>query len=67
MAVTKHIPASQLVDLPWLTLEQTAQLLQVSTEHVRRRARAGTLPGCERVLDVWRVRTSALLGEEAGR
>lgn len=59
--VTKQLPAKELAELPWLTLEQAAQLLQVSTEHVRRRARAGTLPGCERVLDVYRVRTSVLL------
>jgi predicted site-specific integrase-resolvase len=59
---TKQLPAKELAELPYLTLEQTAKLLQVSTEHVRRRARAGTLPGCERVLGVWRVRSSELLG-----
>jgi predicted site-specific integrase-resolvase len=58
---TKQLPARELAELPWLTLEQTAQLLQVSTEHVRRRARAGTLPGCECILGVYRVRTSKLM------
>ena len=37
------------------------------TEHVRRRARAGTLPGCECILGVYRVRTSELLpGDRSG-
>ena len=58
---TKQLPARELAELPYLTLEQCSVLLQVSTEHVRRRARAVTLPGCTKVLDVYRVRTSELL------
>jgi hypothetical protein len=60
VSTTKQLP-SELAQLPFLTLEQCAQLLQVSTEHVRRQARAGTLPGLENVLGVYRVRASALL------
>ena len=41
---TKQLAAEQLAELPYLTLEQCARLLQVSKEHVRRRARATTCP-----------------------
>ena len=43
---TKKMTPAQLAELPLLTIEQTAQLLQCSPEHLRRQARAGTLPGC---------------------
>ena len=59
--MVKDVSPSELVKLPYLTLDQTARVLQVSHEHVRRQAKAGTLPGAERVLGVWRVRTSVLL------
>jgi hypothetical protein len=59
------LPTRELAELPYLTLDQTAQLLQVSTEHIRRQARAGTLPGCESILGVYRVRTSVLLDGES--
>lgn len=65
MGTATTLTTRELPDLPYLTLEQTAQLLQVSTEHVRRRARAGTIPGLETVLGVYRVRTSELLDGEA--
>jgi hypothetical protein len=64
MPDTKHLTARELAELPYLTLEQCAALLQVSTEHVRRKARANDVPGLERVLGVWRVRTAELLGAE---
>ena len=42
---TKKMTPAQLAELPLLTIEQTAALLQRSPEHLRRQARAGTLPG----------------------
>jgi predicted site-specific integrase-resolvase len=58
---TKKMTPAQLAELPLLTIEQTAQLLQCSPEHLRRQARAGTLPGCVTVCGVYRVRTEELL------
>jgi predicted site-specific integrase-resolvase len=58
---TKRLTAAQLAELPYLTLEQTAQLLQCSTEHIRRQVRTGTLPGAVNVCGVYRVRTDELL------
>lgn len=58
---TKMKTATQLSELPLLTLDQTAQLLQCSVEHVRRQARAGTLPGLVTVAGVYRVKTDQLL------
>ena len=37
---TKKLTPAQLLDLPLLTIEQAAQLLQCSPEHLRRQARA---------------------------
>jgi len=51
-----------LESLTFLTVQQTSDLLQVSTEHVYRKIRANELPGAEFVLGVWRVRTDVLLG-----
>lgn len=62
---TAPLLPSQLVALPWLTLDQVAVVLQVSGEHVRRSARAGTLPGLQVILGVQRVRTSELLGSNS--
>lgn len=45
---TKQLPARELAELPYLTLEQCSVLLQVSTEHVRRRARAGSYRAARR-------------------
>jgi len=59
--MTKKMTPAQLADLPLLTLDQCAQVLQTSTEHVRRQARAGMLPGLVTVAGVYRVRTDALL------
>ena len=59
--MSKKIPTAQLAEMPLLTIEQAAQLLQCSTEHLRRQARAGTLPGFVTVCGVYRVRTDALL------
>jgi excisionase family DNA binding protein len=56
---------AQLAELPYLTIEQAAQLLQVSPEHLRRQARAGTLPGLVTVVGVYRVRTNELLAGAA--
>ncbi len=58
---TKKMTPAQLAELPLLTIEQTAQLLQCSTEHLRRQARAGTLPGLVTVCGVYRVRAEELL------
>ncbi len=52
--------AQQLLDMPLLTIEQAAQVLQCSAEHLRRQARAGSLPGLVNVCGVYRVRTDAL-------
>lgn len=65
MATTKKMTAAQLADLPVLTLDQAAQLLQCSAEHLRRQARAGTLPGLMVVAGVYRVHTAELLGGAA--
>ena len=62
---TKKLTPAQLLDLPLLTIEQAAQLLQCSPEHLRRQARAGTLPGLVTVCGVYRVRTDALLAGAA--
>jgi predicted site-specific integrase-resolvase len=58
---TKKMTPAQLAEMPLLTLDQAAQLLQCTTEHLRRQARAGTLPGLVTVCGVYRVRTDALL------
>jgi excisionase family DNA binding protein len=62
---TKKLTAAQLAEMPLLTIEQAAQLLQCSTEHLRRQARAGTLPGLVTMCGVYRVRTDALLAGAA--
>jgi excisionase family DNA binding protein len=54
---TKH-----LEQLTFLTLDQVAELYQVSAEHIRRKVRSGEIPGVEKVLGVFRVRTAVLLG-----
>jgi len=53
---------SELAQLPFLTADQVAVLLQCTPEHVRRQIRAGKVPGVERHLGVVRIRTSELLG-----
>jgi excisionase family DNA binding protein len=60
---TKKMTPAQLAEMPLLTIEQAAQLLQCSSEHLRRQARAGTLPGLVNVAGIYRIRRSALLGE----
>jgi excisionase family DNA binding protein len=52
---------SELVQLPFLTTEQVATLLQCSVEHVRRQVRLGKVPGVEVHLGVVRIRTTELL------
>jgi hypothetical protein len=62
LEVTKKIQgAAALAELPLLTLAQTAEVTQTSVEHVRRKYRAGELPGAVRVAGVVRVKTSELL------
>ncbi len=61
MATKEKLTPAQLLDLPLLTLEQTAQLLQCSPEHLRRQARAGTLPGLVVVAGVYRIDRAKLL------
>ncbi len=62
---TKKMTARELAELPVLTLDQAAQLLQCSPEHLRRQARAGNLPGLVTVAGVYRVKADALLAGES--
>lgn len=56
---------NELAELPYLTVRQAAVLLQVTPEHIRRQLAAGKVPGAERILGVWRIRTAELLSSDA--
>ena len=55
---------AHLESMTFLTLEQVAELLHVTPEHVRRQWRKGVLPGAGVILGVVRVRTAVLLASE---
>jgi excisionase family DNA binding protein len=65
MAPKTIVGTRRLEEMTYLTCAQAAELLQVSEEHIRRKIRAGEMPGAEKRLGVIRVRTAALLGTPA--
>ncbi len=65
MATKEKLTPAKLVELPLLTIDQAAQLLQCSPEHLRRQARAGTLPGLVTMCGVYRIDRAKLLAGES--